>query len=165
MNHLTPGAKEPVFTPKKDYFEREAMHTAEHILNQTMVRFFGCARSATSHIEKLKSKCDYVFPSSPTQSQLDEVEKQVNAVIEKHLPVTARVMPRSEAEKLCDLSKLPPAAGDSLRVVFVGDYDASACIGKHVENTSQIGRFKITTWDWQAGRLRLRFKLEEAKKQ
>ncbi len=37
------------------------MHTAEHILNQTMVRIFGCERSFPSHIEKKKSKCDYRF--------------------------------------------------------------------------------------------------------
>ena len=39
-------------TPKKDYFP--PMHTAEHILNQTMVRMFGCERSLTNHIEKNK---------------------------------------------------------------------------------------------------------------
>ncbi len=159
MTNLPSGLETPVFTPKKDYYE--PMHTAEHILNQTMVRMFGCPRSRNAHIEKTKSKCDYQLPSSPTQEQITAVETQVNEVISRHLPVTARTMPRSEAEKISDLSKLPAGAGDSLRVVFVGDYDACPCIGKHVENTSQIGRFKITTWDWQAGRLRLRFKLEE----
>ena len=63
-------------TPKKDYFA--PMHTAEHVLNQTMVRLFGCARSKNAHIEKNKSKCDYFLPSSPTQQQMDEVQKQVN---------------------------------------------------------------------------------------
>jgi hypothetical protein len=30
------------------------MHSAEHILNQTMIRMFGCERSRTNHIEKKK---------------------------------------------------------------------------------------------------------------
>ncbi len=158
MNHLTTPAQAPVFEPKKDYFE--PMHTAEHILNQTMVRMFGCARSRNAHIEKAKSKCDYLLTAAPTQAQLDEVQQQVNAIIAQNLPVTCRMMPRAEAEKISDTSKLPESAGDTVRVVFVGDYDACPCIGKHVENTSQIGRFKITTWDWADGRLRLRFKLE-----
>ena len=54
MNTLTSGPEAPSFQPKKDYFE--PMHTAEHILNQTMVRMFGCPRSRNAHIEKTKSK-------------------------------------------------------------------------------------------------------------
>ena len=45
--------------PKKLY--NEPMHTCEHILNQTMVRMFGCGRSMNAHIEKKKSKCDYTL--------------------------------------------------------------------------------------------------------
>lgn len=37
------------------------MHTAEHILNGTMVRMFGCTRSRNAHIERKKSKCDYLL--------------------------------------------------------------------------------------------------------
>lgn len=158
MNQPTAGPQTPVFEPKKDYFE--PMHTAEHILNQTMVRLFGCPRSRNAHIEKTKSKCDYLLSQPPTAEQIRQVEEQVNAVINRHLPVTYRMMKREEAQKISDISKLPPDAGDLLRVVFVGDYDACPCIGKHVENTAQIGHFKITTWDWADGRLRLRFKLE-----
>ena len=32
--------------------EYPPMHTAEHILNQTMVRMFGCPRSKNAHIEE-----------------------------------------------------------------------------------------------------------------
>jgi len=47
--------EEPVLNEaKKSYYE--PMHTAEHILNQTMVRMFGCSRSVNAHIEKKKSK-------------------------------------------------------------------------------------------------------------
>ena len=149
-----------VFTPKKDYFA--PMHTAEHVLNQTMVRLFGCARSKNAHIEKNKSKCDYFLPSAPTQEQMDEVQNQVNAVLARRLPVTAANLSRTEAaqRKDLDLSKLPAEAGETLRVVFVGDYDACPCIGAHVSNTEEVGRFVISSWDYQEGRLRIRFKLE-----
>lgn len=148
------------FSPKKDYFS--PMHTAEHVLNQTMVRMFGCLRSKSSHIEKSKSKCDYILSSAPTQEQMDEVAQRVNDVISSALPVTIKTLCRAEAEKIpgLDMSKLPADAGDSLRIVFIGDYDACPCIGAHVENTSQIGRFVISSWDYDAGRLRIRFKLE-----
>lgn len=145
-------------SPKKDYFA--PMHTAEHILNQTMVRVFGCARSKTNHIEKNKSKCDYFLPTAPSKEQMHEVEQLVNEVISSRVSVRAEVLTRAEAEKRVDLSSLPPEAGDQVRLVYVGAYDVCPCIGKHVENTAEIGRFKIISYDYADGRLRIRFKLE-----
>lgn len=136
------------------------MHTAEHILNQTMVKVFGCERSKTNHIEKNKSKCDYFLPLSPTEEQMREVEALVNDVIASNLPVTAEEMPREVAEKSVDLSSLP-AEVSTVRLVRVGGYDVCPCIGKHVQNTGEIGRFKLVSWDYQDGRLRVRFKLDK----
>lgn len=148
----------PSLSPKKDYFA--PMHTAEHILNQTMVRVFGCGRSKTNHIEKNKSKCDYFLPAAPSEEQMREVEQLVNDVISSCAAVRAETLPRAEAEKRVDLSSLPPDAGNEVRLVFIGAYDVCPCIGKHVENTAQIGRFKIISYDYADGRLRVRFKLE-----
>ena len=60
---------------KKDY--HRPMHSAEHILNQTMVRMFGCSRSINAHIEKKKSKCDYYLPESPSEEQVIEIHYTV----------------------------------------------------------------------------------------
>ena len=67
-----------------------------------------------------------------------------------------------------DLSKLPQNATDTLRIVRVGDYDACACAGDHVQNTCEIAPFKIISADFtpateagQPGRWRMRFKLLE----
>jgi len=137
------------------------MHTAEHILNQTMVRMFGCPRSKNAHIERKKSKCDYELPEEPTAEIMAEVERRVNEVIDRHLPVTIEFVPKAEAKEIVDLSKLPEDASDTLRIVRIGDYDVCACIGAHVNNTSEIGHFKMLTYDYTDGRLRLRFKLTE----
>lgn len=139
--------------------EYPPMHTAEHILNQTMVQMFGCPRSKNSHIERKKSKCDYELTEAPTAEQLAEVERKVNEVIDRHLPVTIEFMSREEAAAIVDLSKLPEEVSETLRIVRVGDYDACACIGAHVGNTAEIGHFKILSHDYADGRLRLRFKL------
>ena len=137
------------------------MHTAEHILNQTMVRMFGCPRSKNSHIERKKSKCDYELAEEPTAEMMAEVERRINEVIDRHLPVTIEFMPKAEAGALVDLSKLPEDASETLRIVRLGDYDVCACIGTHVGNTSEIGHFKMLTYDYADGRLRMRFKLTE----
>ena len=139
--------------------EYPPMHTAEHILNQTMVRMFGCPRSKNAHIERRKSKCDYLLPACPTADQMQEIEDKVNEVIKQHLPVTVEFCSREEVPHDVDLSKLPEEASDLLRIVKVGNYDTCACIGTHVNNTSEIGTFKIISSDFENGRLRIRFKL------
>ena len=142
---------------KKDYCE--PMHTCEHILNQTMVRMFGCGRSMNAHIEKRKSKCDYLLANAPTEAQISALSNEVNRIIDSHLPVSIDFMNKAEAAKLVDLSKLPAEATETLRIVRVGDYDACACIGQHVENTSELGHFEIISHDFENGRWRVRFKL------
>lgn len=152
--------EEPILNEaKKDY--HRPMHTAEHILNQTMVRMFGCSRSANAHIEKKKSKCDYYLPAAPTEEQVAEIQRKVNEIINRHLPVYEELMSREEAAKIADLSKLSTEATDILRIIRVGDYDACACIGQHVSNTSEIAKFEIISHDYENGRWRVRFKLIE----
>lgn len=141
--------------------EYPPMHTAEHILNQTMVRMFGCPRSKNAHIERKKSKCDYLLPEAPSAEIMAEIERKVNEVIDRHLPVSVEFIPLEKAGGLVDLSKLPEDVSPTLRIVRIGDYDVCACIGTHVENTSEIGHFKLLTYDYADGRLRLRFKLIE----
>ena len=140
--------------------EYPPMHTAEHILNQTMVRMFGCSRSRNAHIERKKSKCDYLLDQAPTEEQVKEIENRVNEVIDMNLPITIDFVSMEEAAKIVDLSKLPEEAEDTLRLVKIGDYDVCACIGAHVENTSEIGHLKILSHDFENGRWRMRFKLE-----
>lgn len=141
--------------------EYPPMHTAEHILNQTMVSMFGCPRSKNSHIERKKSKCDYLLAEEPSAETMAEVERRINEVIDRQLPVTVEFMLKAEAGAIVDLSKLPEDASETLRIIHIGDYDACACIGTHVGNTSEIGHFKLLTYDYADGRLRLRFKLTE----
>lgn len=136
------------------------MHTAEHILNATMVRLFGCRRSHNAHIERKKSKCDYLLPREPTAEELKEVERCVNEVIAQDLPVTIDFVPITEAATFADLSKLPDGVGEGqVRLVRVGDYDVCACIGAHVTRTGEIGQFHLLNCDYAEGRLRLRFKV------
>ena len=143
--------------------EYPPMHTAEHILNQTLVRMFGCPRSRNAHIERKKSKCDYQLAQKPTEAQVQELERRVNEVISSHLPVTYEFVKRGEVPPEVDLGKLPDDASETLRLVRIGDYDLCACVGTHVANTSEIGTFKIISHDWNAdsGTWRLRFKLAE----
>jgi Ser-tRNA(Ala) deacylase AlaX len=143
--------------PKKSYYP--PMHTCEHVLNQTMVRMFACDRSKNTHIERKKSKCDYLLPEEPTPEQIEELACRVNEVIQQHLPVTIEYLQKEVAADMLDISKLPEDVSETLRIVRVGDYDACPCIGEHVENTSEIGIFQIVSHNYTDGCWRLRFKL------
>ena len=139
--------------------EYPPMHTAEHILNATMVKMFGCPRSRNAHVEKKKSKCDYILEAEPTAEQVAQIEAMVNEVICAGLDVTVEFVSREKAAEMVDLSKLPEDASQTLRIVRIGDYDACACIGAHVANTSEVGSFKIISHSYSEGIWRLRWKV------
>ena len=139
--------------------EFEPAHTAEHLLNATMVKMFGCPRSRNAHIEKKKSKCDYLLDVEPTAEQVAEIEARINEAIAQNLEVTIEYMPREEAGRIVDLSKLPADASQTLRIVRIGEYDACACIGAHVKRTGEIGTFKVISHSFENGVWRLRWKV------
>jgi Ser-tRNA(Ala) deacylase AlaX len=135
------------------------MHTAEHILNQTMDRMFHCGRCFSAHIEKKKSKCDYRFDRELTRAELDEIQTRVNQVIADDLPVAEELVSHAAALKNYNTEKLPQNAGETIRIIHVGSYDACPCIGEHVKSTREIGGFRITTASFDNNVLRIRFKL------
>ena len=141
--------------------EYPPMHTAEHILNQTMVQMFGCPRSRNAHIERKKSKCDYLLDACPTDEQVKAIEQRVNEVIDRHLDVTVEFVDRDHVPEEVDLTKLPEDASETLRIVRVGDYDVCACAGTHVSNTAEIPPFRIISHDYnpETKVWRMRFKL------
>src|SRR3989338_6944777 len=122
------------------------MHTAEHILNQTMIRMFKTKRCFSAHIEKKKSKCDYRFDRFLTAEEILGLEKEINEIIKADLPVTFTTMPAPEAKKLFN-SRAPEGEND-VRIVKIGDYDAIPCIGKHIKSTKEVGQFKIISSDF-----------------
>lgn len=141
--------------------EYPPMHTAEHILNQTMVRRYGCPRSRNAHIERKKSKVSYELPMCPSEAEVQEIVNTVNEVIQLALPVTVEFVTLENVPAEVSLEKLPSDASETIRLVRIGDYDVCACIGAHVSNTSEIGTFVLlgTNWDEEKKSFRIRFKL------
>ena len=136
-------------------------HTAEHLLNQTMIRLFGCERSHNAHIERKKSKMSFLLDHKPSRQEEKEIEEKMNELIEDDLPVTFKFVTRDELPEGVSLDRLPDDASETIRLVRIGDYDVCPCIGKHVRSTSQIGRFEMlgTNWDEHEHSFRVRFKI------
>jgi Ser-tRNA(Ala) deacylase AlaX len=136
-------------------------HTAEHLLNQVMIRLFGCERSYNAHIERKKSKMSFHIDHKPTRQEEKDIEREMQRLIEEDLPVTFEVVSLSELPEGIRADRLPSDVSDSIRLVRIGDYDVCPCIGKHVRSTSQIGRFEMlgTNWDEHEHSFRVRFKI------
>ena len=143
---------------KKNYDPR--MHSAEHILNQTMERMYQCGRCFNAHIERKKSKCDYHFKKALNADEIEEIQSRVNRIIQSDLPVAEVLISKSEAISRFNTEKLPDEVGDSIRIISIGDYDHCPCIGPHVKSTAEIGEFRITSSAFEEGVLRIRYKLE-----
>ena len=140
--------------------EHEPAHTAEHLLNQTMIRMFGCERSRNAHIERKKSKINYNLSSCPSAEQVAEIERKMNELIQQDLPVTFEFVTRDNIPEGVALDKLPEDASETLRIVRIGDYDICACIGSHVKSTKEIGTFKITSTSYNEGSFRIVYKVK-----
>lgn len=136
-------------------------HTAEHLLNQTMVRLFGCERSRNAHIERKKSKMTFIVDHKPDKKEEKLIAERMNELIADDLPVTYEYVTRDQLPYEISADRLPDDASDTIRLVRIGDYDVCPCIGKHVRSTSQIGRFELlgTNWDELAHSFRIRFKV------
>ena len=135
-------------------------HTAEHILNGTMVKMFGCRRAKTAHVERKKSKLDYDFPRALTSAVVEAVEQRVNEVIAADMPVVMEYVQQNDVAERFDLERLPQGATQTVRIVRIGDYDECLCAGTHVQHTAEIGRFRISSTRYQEGTLRLVFRLD-----
>ena len=152
----------------EDYFLNEhnkeefpPAHTAEHLLNQAMIRLFGCERSYNAHIERKKSKMSFHLDHKPSRQEEKEIEREMQRLIAEDLPVTFEYVRREDIPDEVRLDRLPDDASDTIRLVRIGDYDVCPCIGKHVRSTMQIGRFEMlgTNWDEHERSFRVRFKI------
>ena len=141
--------------------EYPPMHTAEHLLNQTMVRMFGCERSNNAHIERKKSKISYQLEQCPDEETIQKIVTKMNELIEEDLPVTYEFVDVHHLPAAVSTKKLPDNASDTIRLVRIGDYDVCPCIGLHVNSTKELGQFQLlgTNWNEETKSFRIRFKL------
>ena len=101
----------------KEYYA--PMHTAEHILNQTMIRLIGCDRAFNCHIEKKKSKCDYHLDHALSQDEIKQVEDKVNEIIKQDLPISEYFLPYDEAAQRFNI-RVPKEENPVIRIVQIG---------------------------------------------
>lgn len=123
-------------------------HTSTHILAETIFKETG-ALITGNNIDVDKCRIDFDLENNDIELMKKSVE-DANKVIQMHLPIKVEFMPREQAEKIPQLSKLakglPPSLTE-IRVVSIGDYDIQGDGGTHVHNTKEIGKIEFIKID------------------
>ena len=134
------------------------LQTAEHILAGTIERKYADARFIISKFDSNSGLMEIATKEDLRKIKLSELQNEVNSVIRNNLQVNKYDLPRSDAEKIFDLSRLPSSVAE-IRIVEIQGFDKTPCRDPHVENTSEIGFFKIQKVE-RVGKDRYRFAFE-----
>lgn len=119
-------------------------HTATHILNQALRNILGKElKQKGSNITSERLRFDFNFDRKLTDEEIKAVENEVNKVISQKLPVTKESMPFEKAQKSGAQAEFGTKYPEVVFVYSVGNYSKEICMGPHVENTSELGHFKI----------------------
>lgn len=121
-------------------------HTALHLVNGLIWLDAG-ARVSGASMDPHGGRADFAL-ASISQSFGRELEARVNEQVERSLAVSARLVPRAEADRdpslLRSHANLIPRSIDPLRIIDIADLDRQACSGTHVRDTAEIGAIRVT---------------------
>lgn len=132
-----------------DVERREATrrnHTAAHLLQAALRKHLGShVEQAGQLVNSEEMRFDFTHFSALSGDELKAIEREVNEVILKGIPVETREMPIEEAKKLGAMALFGEKYGDVVRVVSAGDFSVELCGGTHADNTAKLGLFKIVS--------------------
>ena len=132
-----------------DVEKREATrrnHTAAHLLQAALRKHIGShVEQAGQLVNSEEMRFDFTHFSALSGDELKAIEREVNEVILKGIPVETHEMPIEEAKKLGAMALFGEKYGDVVRVVSAGDFSVELCGGTHADNTAKLGLFKIVS--------------------
>ena len=132
-----------------DVEKREATrrnHTAAHLLQAALRKHLGShVEQAGQLVNSEEMRFDFTHFSALSGDELKAIEREVNEVILKGIPVETREMPIEEAKKLGAMALFGEKYGDVVHVVSAGDFSVELCGGTHADNTAKLGLFKIVS--------------------
>lgn len=143
---LKKGAKYRLVVDRLRHLKIEKNHTATHLLDQALRNVLvGHTQQAGSLVEEHYLRFDFNHFGQVTEKDLKAVEKMVNEQIWKEIPVTTVETDIDSAKEMGAIALFSDKYGDKVRVVKIGDYNTEFCGGDHVNNTNELGLFKIVS--------------------
>ena len=124
------------------------LHTATHLLNEALRKVLNKdIKQKGSNINTERLRFDFNFPRKITQEEIEEIENEVNKIISLSLPVKKEEIPLSDAIKSGAQSEFGAKYPELVSIYTIGPekgwYSKEICTGPHVNNTKDIGKFKI----------------------
>jgi len=125
--------------------ETKKLHTATHLLNEALRKALKeDIRQRGSNITAERLRFDFNFDRKLTVEELKAVEDEVNKKIKEALPVKREEMPLEKALKVGAHGEFGAKYPPTVSVYTIGkNYSKEICMGPHVENTKELGKFKI----------------------
>jgi len=120
-------------------------HSATHFLHKALRNILGThVQQAGSYVGPDRLRFDFTHFSKLSLEELKDVETLVNEQLRRNLQkIHYRNIPFDEAKKMGALMFFGDKYGDKVNVVQFGDFTMEFCGGTHVNNSSEIGLFKI----------------------
>jgi alanyl-tRNA synthetase len=120
------------------------LHTATHLLHKSLQTVLGDhVKQKGSNITAERLRFDFVHGEKMTEEQVKKVQEMVNDVIKRSLPVTMEVMTLEQAKDNGATALFAGKYGEQVKVYTIGDFSKEVCGGPHVNNTSELGKFRI----------------------
>jgi len=120
------------------------LHTAHHLLLAALKAILDPGiKQRGSNINQERLRLDFNFDRKLTEEEKKKIEDWVNQKIKEGWPVIRKEMLKTEAEKIGAEMEFGAKYGDIVSVYFIGDFSKEFCGGPHVNNTSELGKFKI----------------------
>ncbi len=121
-------------------------HSATHLLHRALKDVLGeHVNQAGSIVTPNRLRFDFTHFAGVTKDELKQIEKIVNSKIFEALEVNTVVTSLKSAQEMGVVGLFEDKYGDEVRVLNMGDYSHELCGGTHVENTGNIGMFKIVS--------------------
>jgi len=120
------------------------LHTATHLLHSALKKVLGPnVNQKGSNITIERLRFDFSYDQKMTPEQIKKVEEIVNEVIKKKMPVTREEMTIEEAKAHGATALFNAKYGEKVSVYTIEDFSKEVCTGPHVQNTGELGHFRI----------------------
>ena len=120
------------------------LHTATHLLHQALRNILGDhVAQKGSHITPERLRFDFSHPAKLSPAEIAQIEAEVNAQIKANLPIHWAEMGLAEAQAQGAIGLFGEKYGEQVKVYAIGEYSREICGGPHVQQTGELGHFRI----------------------